>query len=115
MAKYELDAQGKPMGRLASEIAVILQGKKSAAFAPRLAGEDSVVVTNIDKMTVTGKKYTQKQYYHHTTQIGHLRAETMRMVWEKKGPEEVLRRAVKGMLPNNRLRVPRMKRLIIQK
>lgn len=101
------------MGRLASEIAVILQGKKAASFEPRLEGKDSVVVKNIDKMEVSGKKYTQKKYYHHTTQIGHLREETMRMVWERKGPAEVLRRAVMGMLPKNRLRPMRIKKLTI--
>ena len=111
--KYEIDATNKKLGRLASEIAVILQGKKVAAFEPRLVGEDSVLVKNIEKMEVTGKKYTQKKYYHHTTQIGHLREETMRMVWEKRGPGEVLRRAIMGMLPKNRLRVARMKKLKI--
>jgi len=112
--QYTIDAKGKRLGRLASEIAVILQGKKNANYEPRLEGEDSVSVKNIDRMEVTGRKMKQKTYYRHTTQIGHLKKETMAMVWEKKGPKEVLRRAVMGMLPKNRLQIKRIKRLTIE-
>lgn len=112
--QYTIDATNKKLGRLASEIAVILQGKKSAAYNPRLEGEDKVVVKNINKMEVTGKKMKQKKYYRHTTQIGHLKEQTLQALWEKKGPAEVLRRAIKGMLPKNKLLVKRMKRLTIE-
>jgi len=111
---YTIDATNKPLGRLASEIAVILQGKKSPKYQPRLEGEDKVIVKNVDKMIVTGKKFKQKKYYRHTTQIGHLKERTLEQIWSKKGPAEVLRRAVLGMLPKNKLRVKRMKRLIIE-
>lgn len=123
---YTIDAKGKRLGRLASEIAVILQGKKHANYNPRLAGEDRVILKNIDKMEVTGKKMKQKTYYRHTTQIGHLKSQTLEMLWEKKparpngngrsggGPREVLRRAVMGMLPKNKLQIKRIKRLVIE-
>lgn len=114
MADYTIDAKGKRLGRLASEIAVILQGKKHASYEPKEAGDDRVILKNIDKMEVTGKKMKQKTYYRHTTQIGHLKKETMEMLWKKKGPKEVLRRAVLGMLPKNKLQIKRIKRLIIE-
>ena len=102
------------MGRLASEIATILQGKKNPGYEPRLAGEDRVIVKNIDGMTISGKKETDKVYYHHTGYMGGLKEETYEEVVAKKGKQEVLRRAVMRMLPKNRLQVPRMKRLIIE-
>lgn len=125
--EYTINATNKSFGRLASEIAVILQGKKNPKYEPRFDGEDKVIVKNIDKMKITGGKLKQKIYYHHTTQIGHLKKETLEQVLNKKparlndgsrsggGPAEVLRRAVKGMLPKNRLMVKRMKKLIIEK
>ena len=112
--EYIIDATNKPLGRLASELAVILQGKKNPKYQSRLEGEDRVIVKNINKMTVTGKKFKQKIYYRHTTQIGHLKERTLQMIWEKKGPAEVLRRAVMGMLPKNKLRAKRIKKLIIE-
>jgi large subunit ribosomal protein L13 len=111
---YTIDAANKPLGRLASEIAVILQGKKNPKYEQRLEGEDRVIIKNINRMTVSGKKIKQKVYYHHTTQIGHLKERTLQMIWEKKGPAEVLRRAVIRMLPKNKLRIKRIKRLIIE-
>ena len=112
--EYVIDAKGKRLGRLASEIAVILQGKKSAKYEPRLEGDDSVRVKNIDKMEVTGKKMKQKTYYRHTTQIGHLKSQTLEMLWKKKGPAVVLRHAVMGMLPKNKLQIRRIKKLVIE-
>ena len=111
---YTIDAKNKKFGRLAGEIAIILQGKKNPNYEPRLEGEDSVVIKNIDKIEFTAKKIKQKKYYRHTTQIGHLKKRTMEMILEKKGPAEVLKRAVKGMLPKNKLLVKRMKRLVIE-
>lgn len=111
---YTIDAKNQNMGRLATEIATILQGKKNPGYEPRLAGEDRVIVKNIDGMTISGKKETDKVYYHHTGYMGGLKEETYEEVVAKKGKQEVLRRAVMRMLPKNRLQVPRMKRLIIE-
>ncbi len=109
-----IDAKNKKLGRLASKIAVILQGKNSPEYEPRLEGGNQVVVKNIGEMEVSGKKFKNKVYYSHTTQIGHLKEQTLRDLWEKRGPAEVLRRAVFGMLPKNKLQAKRMKKLIIE-
>ncbi len=111
---YTIDATNKSLGRLASEIAVILQGKKNPKYESRLEGEDGVIVKNISKIKITGKKLEQKIYYRHTTQIGHLKKQTLKQFLEKKGTAEVLRKTVMGMLPKNKLRVKRMKKLIIE-
>lgn len=111
---YTIDATNKKFGRLASEISIILQGKKSPAYEPRLEGEDSVIVKNIDKIEINQKKAKQKIYYRHTTQIGHLKEQSMEKLIEKKGPAVVLRKITREMLPANKLRVRRLKRLIIE-
>lgn len=111
---YTIDAANKKMGRLASEISLILQGKKNPGYEPRLEGNDSVTVKNIGKLDIYSKKLTGKKYYSHTTQIGHLKERTLQMILEKKGPAEVLRRAVMKMLPKNKLQIRRIKRLIIE-
>ncbi|MBI5401425.1 50S ribosomal protein L13 [Candidatus Wolfebacteria bacterium] len=111
---YTIDAKNKNLGRLASEIAVILQGKKNPNYEPRLEGEDKVIVKNINGMTVSGKKETDKIYYRHTGYMGHLKEERMEEVIAKKGKREVLRRAVMRMLPKNRLQIKRIKKLIIE-
>lgn len=112
--EYTIDAKNKKLGRLASEIAVILQGKNSPHYEPRLVGDDSVIVKNIDKIVIDSKKLIQKKYYRHTTQIGHLKEQTLGSMLEKKGPAEVLRKVVREMLPENKLRVKRMKKLVIE-
>ena len=112
---YTIDAKNKNLGRLASEIAVILQGKKNASYDPRLEGDDKVVVKNIGQMTVSGKKEKDKVYHRHTGYMGHLKTETLEEVVAKKGKQEVLRRAVMRMLPKNKLQERRIKRLIIEK
>jgi large subunit ribosomal protein L13 len=112
--QYTIDAAGKKLGRLASEIAVVLQGKKNPKYEPRLEGEDKVIVKNIAQMEVSGKKMKQKVYYRHTTQIGHLKERTLEKFWQKRGPAEVLRLAVMRMLPKNKLRAKRIKRLTIE-
>ncbi len=112
--EYLIDAENKRLGRLASEIAVILQGKKNPQYEPRLVGDDYVRVKNVAKITVSGKKERQKVYYHQPAgYIGHLKKRTYRQVF-KKDPTKVLRLAVLRMLPKNRLQTPRMKRLIIE-
>ena len=112
--EYKIDATNKNLGRLASEVAVILQGKKSAKYEPRLEGEDKVIIQNINNMTISGKKENQKVYHRHTGYMGHLKTETYRQVVDKKGKKEVLRRAVMRMLPKNKLQIKRIKRLIIE-
>lgn len=114
MNTHTIDAKNKKLGRLASEIAVILQGKKSADYEQRLAGQDRVVVKNVDFLVLTGKKEEQKTYYHHTGYMGHLKEETAKEVIAKKGKKELLRRAVINMLPKNKLRIIRIKRLVIE-
>lgn len=114
MADYTIDAKNKKIGRLASEIAVILQGKKNPSYDPRLEGEDRAIIKNIDKISLSQKKADQRIYYRHTTQIGHLKKQTLSELIEKKGTAEALKKIVKEMLPENKLRVRRMKKLIIE-
>lgn len=113
MAEHTFDAKHKRLGRLASEIASILQGKHRASYDPRLEGADSVRVKNIGQITVSGKKSSAKIYYHHTGPLGHLKRNKYQDVF-KKHPAWILRHAVNLMLPKNRLRARRMRRLIIE-
>lgn len=113
MPVYTIDAKGKKLGRLASEIAVILQGKKDPAYEKRLAGKDAVLVKNIAAIEITGKKYETKTYYRHSTRIGALKKQTYDRIFEK-DPSWILRHAVRLMLPKNRLAKTRMKKLIIE-
>ncbi len=112
MREYKIDATNKPLGRLASEIAIILQGKDSPDYQPNKVADVKVVVENVSKMKITGKKLEQKVYRHHTGYIGHLKETPMKDVFEK-NPAEVLKRAVLGMLPKNSLRSKRIKNLKI--
>lgn len=112
--EYTIDATNKKIGRLASEIAVILQGKRSADYEPRLEGDAKVIVKNINKVEVGQKKELQRIYYRHTTQIGHLKEQSLGMLIKKKGLSAVLRKMVMGMLPKNKLRIRRIKKLVIE-
>lgn len=112
--EYRIDAKNKKLGRLASEIAAILQGKKSVYYDPRLAGGDQVIVENVEALAVSGKKMEEKRYYRHTGYMGHLKSKTLDQVFQK-DPAKVLRRAVTRMLPKNFLKDKRIKRLIIKK
>lgn len=107
-----IDADNKVLGRLASDIAVLLMGKNKPQYAPNAEIGDKVVVTNASKIAVTGKKLHDKTYYHHTGYPKGLRSITLEKLLEKK-PTEVLRKAVEGMLPKNRLRKVRMSNLYI--
>jgi large subunit ribosomal protein L13 len=99
---YLVDAQGKVLGRLATEVAKTLRGKNNPLFTPHLDAGDFVVVINADKVVLTGKKEKKKTYYHHTGYPGGLKAVSFSQYMKKK-PEEVFIHAVKGMLPHNRL------------
>lgn len=107
---FLVDAEGKTLGRLASEIAKVLRGKNKPTFTPHVDGGDFVVVINADKVKLTGKKLDQKFYRYHTGYIGNLQEIPYRRMMAEK-PEEVIMHAVSGMLPKNRLRAKMMKRL----
>ena len=97
-----VDAEGKNLGRLASEIAKVLRGKNKPIYTSFVDTGDYVIVINADKIAVTGKKLDQKKYYHHTGYIGGLKEITLKRLLETK-PEAVITHAVKGMLPKNTL------------
>ncbi len=99
---YVVDATDKTLGRLASEVATVLRGKNKAIYTPNVDTGDYVIVVNAEKIAVTGKKLDQKVYTHHTGYIGGLKTITLKKQLEKK-PEEVIKHAVKGMLPKNAL------------
>ncbi len=112
MKEYKIDAKNQILGRLATKIAILLQGKNTAGYEPNKSGEIKVIVDNISKIRVTGKKSTQKVYRHHTGYIGHLKTRTYKEIFEK-NPSEILKKAVLGMIPKNKLRSKRIKNLII--
>ena len=107
---YVVDAEGKTLGRLASEIAKVLRGKNKPVFTPHIDTGDYVVVVNAAKITVTGKKLDQKIYYHHSDYVGGLKETTLREMMNKK-PEKVVELAVKGMLPKGPLGRQMIKKL----
>jgi large subunit ribosomal protein L13 len=109
---YLIDASDKILGRLASEIADILRGKHKAIFTPHLDAGDYVIVVNADKVALTGAKLDKKIYYHHSGYISGLRETTARQMFEKK-PENLIRLAVKGMLPKTSLGRRQLKKLKI--
>lgn len=97
-----VDAKGKPLGRLATEVALILRGKRKPRFTPHVDTGDFVVVVNASKVLLTGKKRENKIYYHHSAWIGGLK-ETRAGDLLEKHPERLVMHAVKGMLPKNTL------------
>jgi large subunit ribosomal protein L13 len=99
---YVIDASDKVLGRLAAEIAVRLRGKHKPIYTPHVDTGDFIVVVNAEKITLTGNKLKQKMYYRHSGYPGGLKSATAEKMREKK-PENLLRIAVKGMLPKNRL------------
>lgn len=107
---YIVDAKGLTLGRLATQIAVILKGKNKASFIPHLDNGDYVVVTNCDKFAVSGKKLTDKMYHRHTGYLGGLKSISLENLLEKK-PEKALELAISGMLPKNKLRKGMLSRL----
>ncbi len=99
---YVVDAAGKTLGRLATEIARRLRGKHKPIYTPHVDTGDYIVVVNADKVHVTGRKATDKMYYHHTGYIGNLKSASFEKMQEK-APGRVIELAVKGMLPKNPL------------
>lgn len=114
MKDHIIDAKNQTLGRLATKIAVILQGKDSPKYEPREIGQNRVIVKNIEKIKVSGNKMTDKMYYRHTGYMGHLREKSYKQVFTDT-PERVLEHAVRGMLPKNFIRDRRMRLLIIEK
>ena len=97
-----VDAQDKVLGRLAVKIATILSGKNKAQYSPNADLGDFVVVVNAEKVKVTGNKFSQKNYYHHTGYPGGLKTKSFEKMQED-SPEKIIEKAVKGMLPKNKL------------
>lgn len=99
---YIVNAEGKTLGRLATKIAVVLRGKHKPDFTPHLDTGDFVVVVNAEKISYTGNKYTDKMYYHHTQYPNGLKTESMKKIFEE-NPDRIIKKAVWGMLPKDRL------------
>ena len=99
---YVVDAEGKTLGRLASEVAKVLRGKNKPTCTPQIDTGDYVIVVNAAKIAVTGKKLDQKIYYHHSDYVGGMKETTLREMLAKK-PEKVIELAIKGMLPKGPL------------
>ncbi len=99
---YVVDAEGQTLGRLATRIADVLRGKDKPTYTPHVDTGDFVVVVNAEKIQVTGNKLDQKMYHRHSGYPGGLRSRTLREQLDRR-PTEVIRKAVKGMLPRNRL------------
>jgi ribosomal protein L13 len=99
---YEIDAEGKILGKLAAEIAIKLMGKHKVSYTPHVDGGDFVVVTNAEKIAVTGNKLLAKKYYRHSGYPGGLKTRSLEEMLAKQ-PTEVIRKAVERMLPKNKL------------
>jgi len=110
---HVIDAEGKAPGRIATEVAMILRGKNKPSFAPHIDAGDYVRVINAGKLNFTGLKLVQKDYYHHTMYPGGLKTTSMKKVFEN-DPADVVKRAVYGMLPKNKLRDGMFKRLTVE-
>lgn len=111
--EHTIDATGKILGRLASEIAILLRGKHKPSFQPHIDGGDVVKVQNVDKLKVTGGKAEKKIYYRHTNYPGGIKTRLLRDRMQEK-PGELLKDTVAHMLPDNKLRGEMLKRLIIE-
>lgn len=109
---HHIDVKDKTLGRVASEIAQLLMGKGKAYFVRNLDCGDYVVVTNADAVAVTGNKEVQKKYNRHSMYPGGFKSESLKELRARR-PEEVIRHAVKGMLPQNKLRDKMLKRLFV--
>ena len=109
---YVVDATGYTLGRLSSEIAKILRGKNKPIFTPHMDTGDYVIITNAEKIKVTGKKLDQKIYYHHSEYVGGMKETTLKEMLSKK-PERVLELAIKGMLPKGPLGRQMYKKLFV--
>ncbi len=110
---YIIDAQNAAVGRLAAYISKVLRGKNKATFNPHMDNGDFVVVTNIDKIKFTGKKFSNKKYYRHTGHPGGIKESSPSLLKEKNKTEEILKLAVKRMLPGGPLAKKQLTKLKI--
>lgn len=108
-----VDATGQSVGRLAERVALLLRGKEKPEFEHHIDVGDAVVVQNFTKVRVTGKKMEQKTYYRHSAYLGGLKSRTLKESFVI-APKEILRKAVWGMLPKNKLRNAQIKRLHVE-
>lgn len=113
MKEFTFDATDKKLGRLATEIAMVLMGKNDPSYQPNQVAPHKVVVSNVSKLAISAKKLEEKKYSKYSGYPGGLVHTPMNKVIEKKGYSEVLRKAVFGMLPGNKLRNEMMKNLTI--
>ena len=111
---YVIDAEGKPLGKVAVEAANLLRGKNKPTFTPNADCGDHVIIITAEKVVLTGKKLEQKKYYHHTGYIGHLKEVKYGTLMKTK-PEFVVTKAVKGMIPDNTLGRQALTRLRVVK
>ena len=109
---YVIDAEGKNLGRVATKAATILRGKHKATFTPHIDCGDYVIIVNASKVNLTGKKLTDKMYYNHSGFPGGLRERNAKVMIENY-PEEMMERAIKGMLPKGRLGRQMYKKLFV--
>lgn len=111
--EHTIDAKGKKLGRVASEAANILMGKNDPSFQRHTLADTQVTIVNASQIDIRPKKLSQKTYIHNTGYPGGLRQRTMRQVIDRKGYEEVFKKAIYGMLPGNKLRQHMMKHITI--
>ena len=109
---YVIDAEGKPLGRVASLAATYLRGKHKPTYTPHIDCGDNIIIINAEKVNLTGNKLDNKMYYNHSQYLGGLRERTARTMREEY-PTEMIERAVKGMLPHNRLGRQMYKKLFV--
>lgn len=110
-AWYHIDADGKILGKVATKVADLLRGKHKTSFVPHIDCGDFVVVTNVEKIALTGNKLTQKTYHAHSGHIGHLKSKTAQALISEGNAATILIEAVKGMIPPNKLRDDIVKKL----
>lgn len=112
--RYTIDAQGKKLGRIASETATLLRGKIRADFSRNAATCDTVEITNVSQMSLTAKKGKETRFQRYSGYPGGLKSVTMRMFTARRGYKELVRKAVYGMLPKNRMRAKTIRRLTVK-
>lgn len=110
---HTIDATGQSLGRLAKAVSLLLRGKEKPAFERHIDAGDAVLVKNFKKVRITGKKMDQKIYYRHSAYLGGLKSRTLKEFFAVE-PKEILRKAVWGMLPKNKLRNAQIKRLHVE-